>query len=316
MGCGGSKPAEASPKPTGDEAKAQPIDQTAIGLVMVTTLAPAPAAAAAVAEPSEPAVPAGSAVEAPKAAEGSGSFIDGVFSFFAKADTDKSRSIDPAELSRSLSLNGKFKQQLCKAAGVENPEAMSDDAIAAEVLRKADTSGDGALQFSELEALLRGWKPNEHEMRADMTQANEQRRLAGAKERAERARVEGGGFAGLTDADEALRVGEAAQALTAAEKFTFNESEPTVWHDGAVYVTDPEAMAARDEREKQIRQQEMDEYLYKEQFKGITDAEEALRVGNSVKLGGEVVEVEGSAPKKSMPAGLAAKMKKQQQKAK
>ena len=99
---------------------------------MVTTLAP---------------VPAEAAVEAPKAAEGSGSFIDGVFSFFAKADTDKSRSIDPAELSRSLSLNGKFKQQLCKAAGIENPEAMSDDAIAAEVLeddlRGTTTSSSG-----------------------------------------------------------------------------------------------------------------------------------------------------------------------------
>ena len=73
---------------------------------------------------------------------------------------------------------------------------------------------------------------------------------------------------------------------------------------------DAAAKAERDETERVIRQQEMDEYLYKEQFKGLTDADEALRVGESVKLGGEVLDIEGSAPRKPMPAALAAKLAK------
>lgn len=290
------------------------IDQAAVqlglsGLEHVPLVAKADASLQSLGITADYKAQAPAAAEERPAAEGP-SIIDGIFKFFAKADTDNSRSIDPQELSRSLSLNATFKKSLCDVAGVKNPEAMSDDQIA--VLRVADADGDGALQIAELEALLRGWKPDEHKTRGDMTKANEQRRLAGARERAERARVEGGGFAGLTDADEAKRIGEASQTITAAEKFAFNESDPTVFHDGAVYATDAEAKAARDEKEKEIRKQEMDEYLYKEQFKGLTDAEEALRVGESVKLGGEILEIEGSEPKKKMPAALAAKMKKKE----
>ena len=52
-----------------------------------------------------------------------------------------------------------------------------------------------------------------------------------------------------------------------------------------------------------------EEYLYKEQFKGLTDAEEAKKVGETVLLGGEVLEIAGDAPRKKMPAALAAKLK-------
>ena len=70
---------------------------------------------------------------------------------------------------------------------------------------------------------------------------------------------------------------------------TFKESDPTIFAGGAHYVTDAEAKAARAEVDKGIRQQEMDEYLYKEQFKGLS-AEEALAAGEGVQLGGEVVD--------------------------
>ena len=47
--------------------------------------------------------------------------------------------------------------------------------------------------------------------------------------------------------------------------------------------------------------------MYKEQFKGL-EAEEALKVGESVQLGGEVVTVDETPAKKAMPAKFAKKM--------
>ena len=89
----------------------------------------------------------------------------------------------------------------------------------------------------------------------------------------------------------------------------FAESEPTVFAGGSHFVTDAAAKAEREEKEQEIRKQEMDEYLYKEQFKGL-DADAALQVGESVVLGGEVVDSQVEAPKKKMPKGLAARMAK------
>lgn len=56
--------------------------------------------------------------------------------------------------------------------------------------------------------------------------------------------------------------------------------------------------------------QEVDEYLYKEKFKGL-EAGEALKVGESVLLGGEVVSVEETPAKKPMPAWMRKKMQEQ-----
>ena len=317
MGCAGSKPESTHvPGPAAQEpiltegvslitAPAAPM---AAAVSMATSVMPM-AAAVPVATPVVP-MAAAVPMATPPQESPAPSVLDGIFRFFAKADEDKSKSIDAAELSRAMAQDRAMKVKLCAVAGVKNPETMSDEQVAIEVLRAADSSGDGVLQFAELEQMLRGWRVDEHQTREDMTQANEQRRLAGARERAERARVEGGGFAGLTDAEEARRIGEASQAITVAEKFTFNESDPTTFSQGAVYALDAAAKAERDETERVIRQQEMDEYLYKEQFKGLTDADEALRVGESVKLGGEVLDIEGSAPRKPMPAALVAKLAK------
>ena len=69
-----------------------------------------------------------------------------------------------------------------------------------------------------------------------------------------------------------------------------------------------------------IRKQEVEEYLYKEQFKGL-DAEEAKRVGDEVKLGGEVVEDETAtgdkttAPKR-MPTRLRMRMQRKGERSK
>ena len=160
---------------------------------------------------------------------------------------------------------------------------------------------------------MRGWQESRHDTRDDMTRANEVRRLNGAAERAERNRIEHGGFAGLTDASEALAIGEKAQSYAPAELRAFAESDPTIFAGGAHYVTDAEARAARAETDAAIRLQEEEEFLYKERFKGLS-ADEGLKVGESVQLGGAVVDVGGedaaSKPKRKMPKGLAAKLQK------
>jgi len=224
--------------------------------------------------------------------------VEKIFALFSKVDQNSNGAIDQAELTAALTHSEPLRQRLCDAAGVSTD--LSPEQIAIAVLACADSSGSGALEPAELERLIRGWREDAFATRADMTHANQQRRLAGAAERAEQRRVEGGGFAGLTDAEEALRIGAASQEYTAAEKFTFAESDPTVFAGGAHYVTDAAARAARDATDVDIRKQEVDEYLYKEAFKGL-DADSALQVGESVKLGGEVVDSCFEAPKKAPP---------------
>ena len=74
----------------------------------------------------------------------------------------------------------------------------------------ADADKNGTLSVGELEALLRGWAADKYDKAANATEIGEKNRLAGAAERAEAKRVEGGGFAGLDEA-EALRVGQEAK---------------------------------------------------------------------------------------------------------
>ena len=226
--------------------------------------------------------------------------LDRIFSIFSRIDADKSGTIDRSELGTSLDESAAFRAKVAEAAGVS--AASTTEAIVDAVIGKVDMNGNGQLEAAELERLLRGWQTEMHETRADMSEANRARQLAGAKERAATRLQEHGGFEGLTDASEALAIGEAAQAVTAAERGVFAESEPTAFPGGAHYVTDTAAAEERRAADAVIRQQEMDEYLYKEQFKGLS-AEEALRAGESVQLGGEVVDVGGSAeaPKKRPP---------------
>ena len=136
-----------------------------------------------------------------------------IFSFFARVDTDNNGGIDAKELTKALGSSAVFRQQVCSSAGIA--DAGGDDeaslaALAARILEVADTSGDGQVQAAELERLLRGWQQAHFDTREDMTSANEERRLKGAAEIAERTRVEHGGFKGLS-AEEALNAGEGVQ---------------------------------------------------------------------------------------------------------
>ena len=80
-------------------------------------------------------------------------------------------------------------------------------------------------------------------------------------------------------------------ARTEKEKALFMESEPTVFSDGAHYQMDPAAKAERVEREREIDQTLRKEGLIKDEFKGL-DADEALKVGEEVKLGGVEVTID------------------------
>ena len=233
-----------------------------------------------------------------------------IFSLFAHIDVNNSGIIDANELAAAIDKSAVLRGRLCAATGLPSTHVGSTSDVVAAVLAKADLNKDGGINPAELERLIRGWAGSDFEKvgAAAAAAGDERRRLAGAKARADAAREEGGGFAGLTDASEALRIGAAAQQYTAAEKNLFSESEPTVFSMGAHYVGDAAAKAERDEVDRAIRQQEHDEYLYKEQFAGLS-AEEALKAGESVQLGGVVVEDAAEAPKKKLPKGLAKKMR-------
>ena len=93
----------------------------------------------------------------------------------------------------------------------------------------------------------------------------------------------------MTDANEALEIGEKAMAIKGKE---LKESEPTVFPGGAHYALDAAAKAERVEREKEIDATLREEGLVKDdEFKGL-DADEALKVGEAVVLGGVEVTID------------------------
>ena len=134
-----------------------------------------------------PVAPPTPAAPAPSAATLFAKGTEMVFSLFAKLDTDKSREIDASELKAAFESDPALMLHCCELAGLSTTG--SPEMIAIEVLRAADSSGDGALQVNELEVFLKGWKEGAFQTREDMTKANQVRRLAGAAERAERARA-------------------------------------------------------------------------------------------------------------------------------
>ena len=68
------------------------------------------------------------------------------------------------------------------------------------------------------------------------------------------------------------------------------ERDPTIYHDGAVYLTDTNAAADRQLRVQEIEQTLRDEGMLRDEFPGLTE-KQAREIIHSVKLGGEVVEI-------------------------
>ena len=115
--------------------------------------------------------------------------------------------------------------------------------------------------------------------------------LRGARARAEITRTEGGGYAGLTDAKEAVIIGERARDLQVNRRALYVESEPDVWHDGALYGTDAAARRARDAKQREIEETLRAEGLIRDEFPGL-DAAAAAAVRSEIKTGGVVVDIE------------------------
>ena len=214
------------------------------------------------------------------------------FTLFANIDVDKSGFVDEKELARALAINDFLRVKLCEGAKIETSaggESMED--LAGKLLRAVDDDGDGKIEPRELERAIRGW--TKFDWRATNTEESDRaHQLAGAAERAKIRRDEiGGGFAGITDAEEALQIGDAVRGFNATERAQFADTEGA-FADGAAFALNPELKAKRSEEEAVIKAELKEEGMLNkvgEDFKGL-DADEALRVGENVKLGGELLE--------------------------
>lgn len=317
MGCGGSKKDDAAvPVDIGAKGEAAPVVNAEMAPVETETATPlqkeAPVVVEAPANTEAPAEAPASA-EAPANVDAPINFDDvKLFDIFAKMDTNHDRSIDPTELAEALRKNPALRERLCAAAELE--PSSDAEALGAAIIKAADADGDGQMQPHELEGLIRGWVSTDWAPLDKLSGAerDRQRQLAGAAVRAEQNKLAHGGFAGLTDAGEALRVGNEALKMQGGERAAFTESDPTLFGGGAVYATDAQAKAEREQREAGFREEEERELNLK--IFGGLDAEEARKVGEEVKLGGEVVEMEHKAkPKKKMPARLASRLNKASQ---
>jgi hypothetical protein len=213
------------------------------------------------------------------------------FTLFANVDVDRDGTINVAELSKALGMNDFLRNKLIENAKIETSPSETMETLAEKVLRAVDDDGDGKIEPRELERAIRGW--TKFDWRATNTEESDRaHQLAGAAERAKIRRDEiGGGFAGITDAEEALQIGDAARGFNATERAQFADTEGA-FADGAAFALNPELKAKRSEEEAVIKAELKEEGMLNkvgEDFKGL-DADEALRVGENVKLGGELLE--------------------------
>ena len=155
-----------------------------------------------------------------------------------------------------------------------------------------DWSGDShSIGWYELECAVKGTAAVDYQKAPNSPKLCRENMLRGAKARAEIVRQQGGGFAGLVDAAEAVTIGERARDLQVNRRALYVESEPDVWHDGALYVTDVTAQRARDAKLKEIDDTLRAEGLLKDEFPGL-DAEAAAAIRAEIKTGGVVVDIE------------------------
>jgi hypothetical protein len=233
-------------------------------------------------------------LKAPDAQDSDPEFLK-VFGLFARLDVDRSGSVDKEELCAAIDASDKLRKRLCKAAGYWQ-QAKTIDVVNA-IFASADANRDGTLQSHELELVVRGWAAQDYERMApeEAKQAAERNRLAGARARAEQRRIEGGGYAGITDAEEAREIGEAAQRVQDAERNVFGtEGGPDKPGSGgsgggappdarefdrlspeeASRAAEQKRLAGAAERAKQKR-------VDGGGFAGLTDAEEARAIGEA-----------------------------------
>ena len=229
-----------------------------------------------------------------------------VLSLFVQMDADKTNRVAGEELAAVIDENPALRRRLLRNLDLdvadEGPGASgADSSVVAAAIVKAvsaaspemnDWSGDShSIGWYDLERAVKGTAPVDYRKAPDSPKLCRKNMLRGARARAEITRTEGGGYAGLTDAKEAVIIGERARDLQVNRRALYVESEPDVWHDGALYGTDAAARRARDAKQREIEETLRAEGLIRDEFPGL-DAAAAAAVRSEIKTGGVVVDIE------------------------
>lgn len=245
--------------------------------------------------------------------------IENVFALFSKIDIDKSGGVDKQELADALEQKPRLRKRLCENTGIaydEDNGALASNQLASKIIDKIDDDADGVVKPIELERAIRGWANIDYDPVADQAERDRQNQLKGAAERAKIRSEMHGGFAGVTDANEAMAIGVNAQRLTQKSRdAAFGDSAPEVFGNGAEYVKSPELKARRASMEKHFEEEARAQKLLNkvgEDFKGHDEAT-ARAQAESVVLGGVEVAIDGEDErrKKKMPAKLVKRMKEE-----
>ena len=208
--------------------------------------------------------------------------------------------LDADDLASAFRANEPLRRRMCRNLGLAFDEKAGDTlgALAARAVAAADRRevclgkmppGSRVLTWHDLELAVRGCAPVDYQPSPDAKKNARANQLRGAAARAEQARLESGGFAGL-DAAAAAAAAARARDLGVNRRGLYTERDPEVFPDGAVYVTDAAAKKSRDARKKEIEQTLRDEGLLRDEFPGLT-VEQARDIIAAIKLGGEVVDV-------------------------
>ena len=229
-----------------------------------------------------------------------------VLSLFVQMDADKNNRVEGKELAAVIGENPALRRRLLRnldldaADGDLGANSAASSVVAAAIVKAVsaaspemnDCSGDShSIGWYDLERAVKGTAPVDYRKAFDSPKLCRENMLRGARARAEITRTEGGGYAGLTDAREAVIIGERARDLQVNRRALYVESEPDVWHDGALYGTDAAARRARAAKQRDIEETLRAEGLIKDKFPGLDDAA-AAAVRSEIKTGGVVVDIE------------------------
>ena len=226
-----------------------------------------------------------------------------VLSLFVQMDVDKNNGVEAKELAAVIDENPALRRRLLRNLDldVHGPPSDADSSVVAAAIVKAvsaaspemnDWSGDShSIGWYDLERAVKGTSPVDYRKAPNSPKLCRENMLRGARARAEIKRTEGGGYAGLTDAKEAVEIGERARDLQVNRRALYVESEPDVWHDGALYSTDAAAARARAAKQREIEETLRAEGLIKDEFPGL-DAAAAAAARSEIKTGGVVVDIE------------------------
>ena len=229
-----------------------------------------------------------------------------VLSLFVQMDADKNNRVEGKELAAVIGENPALRRRLLRnleldaADGGLGADGADSSVVAAAIVEAVsaaspemnDCSGDSrSIGWYDLERAVKGTAPVDYRKAFDSPKLCRENMLRGARARAESTRTEGGGYAGLTDVREAAIIGERARDLQVNRRALYVESEPDVWHDGALYGTDAAARRARAAKQREIEETLRAEGLIKDEFPGLDDAA-AAAVRSEIKTGGVVVDIE------------------------